>query len=287
MKTPHRIYSKPKAPKANLACAVQIKDRKPTVWDRGIGGGRSGRGLSPTWSAGAFAGSSWAGLLCLLLLGACEHIPDFKAYASYDPPAAREPRVQPVAIAHKIAFTQGAITLDAQAGRDIDAFLARQKVDRTDALEIAIPAGGGDIARGRADRVAAYLKLKRLAAGLVTDDDPKTPEDAVRLVVHRYQVTLPGCPDWTGKGGITHSNQPSTNWGCATAVNLGLMVADPGDLVRGRDGGPGDGAAQVLGIQRYRKGETKPLLGASSRESPEAGMGAPGLGGGGGGGGSK
>jgi pilus assembly protein CpaD len=275
MNTPNRIYTKHRKAKAKPAAFVSAAKRKPSIWERGVGGGSSGKGRPFGWRAGAHAGSSWAGLLCLILLGACDHIPDFKAYAPYDPPTQRQPHVQAVAIAHKVAFTQGTVTLDATAGRDIDAFLARQKVDRADALEITIPAGGGEIARGRAERVAAYLKLKRLAAGLVIDDDPKMPADAVRLVVHRYQVALPGCPDWTERSGLTHANQPSGNWGCATAVNLGLMVADPGDLVRGRDGGPGDGAAQVLGIQRYRKGETKPLLGATTSEAPASGTGAP------------
>tara|TARA_R110000782_G_scaffold19476_3_gene53155 strand:- start:641 stop:1492 length:852 start_codon:yes stop_codon:yes gene_type:complete len=275
MNTPNRIYTKPRKAKTKPAAFVSTAKRKPTIWDRGVGGGSSGKGQSCGWRAGAHAGSSWAGLLCLILLGACDHIPDFKAYAPYDPPATRQPRVQPVAIAHKVAFSQGTVTLDVTAGRDIDAFLARQKVDRADALEIAIPVGGGEIARGRAARVAAYLKLKHLAAGLVIDDDPKMAADTVRLVVHRYQVALPGCPDWTDRSGITHGNQPSGNWGCATAVNLGLMVANPGDLVWGRDGGPADGEAQVLGIQRYRKGETKPLLGGATSQAPAAGTGAP------------
>lgn len=282
MKTPTRIYSKPRTAKVKPAALVSAAKRKPTIWDRGVGGGQSGKGQGAGWRAGAHAGSAWAGLLCLVLLGACDHIPDFKAYAPYDPPAARQPRVQPIAIAHKVAFPQGTVTLDATAGRDIDTFLVRQGVDRADALEIAIPAGGGAIARDRAARVAAYLKLKRLAAGLVIDDDPKMSADTVRLVIHRYQVALPGCPDWSDRSGITHDNQPSGNWGCATAVNLGLMVANPGDLLRGRDGGPGDGAAQVLGIQRYRKGETKPLLDGATSEIPAVGTGGPSGGEGGG-----
>ncbi len=216
---------------------------------------------------------AWIGLICLALLGACDHIPDFKAYAPYDPQPTREPRVQPVAIAHMVPFAPGYVTLDPAAAQDIDAFLTRQGVDRADALEVAVPAGGGDLARDRAVRVAAYLKLKQLSSGLVIDDDPKMPSDAVRLVVHRYQVTLPGCPDWTGRGGITHSNQPSSNWGCASAVNLGLMVANPGDLVQGRSAGLGDGEAQVLSIQRYRTGETKPLLGESTSAAPADGSG--------------
>ena len=49
----------------------------------------------------------------------------------------------------------------------------------------------------------------------------------------RYLVTLPPCPNWSkpaaGAGDFT--NTPSSNFGCAAAVNLGLMVANPADLV--------------------------------------------------------
>lgn len=269
--------------------AAMSNRAKPTIWERGVGGGCSGGKKPHNWSAGAFAGSSWAGrmgagLFCAVVLGACGHIPDFKDYTAYDPVTAHEPRVQPVSITHTVSFSGQGVTLDRVAGGDIDAFLVRQQVGQGDVMEVAIPVGGGEIARGRAERVLAYLNLKRLRAGMVINDDPKMPDDAVRLIVHRYQVTLPGCPDWTDKGGITHANQVHSNWSCANAVNLGLMVANPGDLVRGRNAGHGDGAAQVLGIQRYRQGETKPLLGAASSESPEAGTGSPTAGGEGGGG---
>ena len=286
MKTQPRATAKSKS--SRRTAAPRPKRQTSSIWDRGVGGGRSGRKKSLNWAAGAFSGSSWAnswaaGLVSLGLLGACDHMPDFKAYTPYEPQTVREPRVQPIAVAHSVPFGAGSVTLDAATGQNIDAFLARQRVDRVDALEVAIPAGGGEIARSRAERILAYLKLKRLHAGLVIDDDPKMPGDTVRLVVNRYQVALPGCPDWSGRGGITWDNQPSSNWGCANAVNLGLMVANPADLIGVRDAGPGDGEAQVLGIQRYRKGETTPLLGAETSEPPAAGTGAPQAGGGEGG----
>ena len=97
MNTPNRIYTKPRKAKTKPAAFVSTAKRKPTIWDRGVGGGSSGKGQSCGWRAGAHACSSWAGILCLILLGACDHIPDFKAYAPYDPPATRQPRVQPAA----------------------------------------------------------------------------------------------------------------------------------------------------------------------------------------------
>jgi pilus assembly protein CpaD len=73
-------------------------------------------------------------------------------------------------------------------------------------------------------------------------------------------VTPPDCPDWTRSGAADFTTQAATNFGCATTTNLGLMVADPGDLVRGRPAPSADGEAATLGVQRYRTGKTLKLL---------------------------
>lgn len=81
----------------------------------------------------------------------------------------------------------------------------------------------------------------------------------VELVLERYLVTLPACPDWSRESGTDFSNQPLSNLGCATQTNLGLMVAEPKDLVRGRTLGPADGVQQAEGIVRYREGKVVDL----------------------------
>jgi pilus biogenesis lipoprotein CpaD len=77
----------------------------------------------------------------------------------------------------------------------------------------------------------------------------------VELVLERYLVTLPACPDWSRESGTDFANLPHSNFGCATEANLGLMVAEPRDLVRGRTLGPADGVHQAEGIVRYRTGK--------------------------------
>lgn len=81
----------------------------------------------------------------------------------------------------------------------------------------------------------------------------------VEIVLERYLVTPPACPDWSRRSGVDYANGPHTNFGCATATNLGLMVADPRDLVRGRTLAPADGVHQAEGIVRYREGEQPEL----------------------------
>lgn len=81
----------------------------------------------------------------------------------------------------------------------------------------------------------------------------------VEVVLERYLVTLPGCPDWSRQSGTDFDNLPLSNFGCATETNLGLMIAEPKDLVRGRPLGPADGVQQAEGIVRYRTGKVVQL----------------------------
>lgn len=47
------------------------------------------------------------------------------------------------------------------------------------------------------------------------------------------EVVSPRCPDWRKSPSNNYSNSSHANFGCATEVNLGHMVADPRDLIRG------------------------------------------------------
>ncbi|NJO36385.1 MAG: OmpA family protein [Rhizobiales bacterium] len=81
----------------------------------------------------------------------------------------------------------------------------------------------------------------------------------VEIVLERYLVTPPACPDWSRRSGVDFANNPHSNFGCATQTNLGLMVANPRDLVRGRELAPADAVHQANGIVRYREGEQPEL----------------------------
>jgi pilus assembly protein CpaD len=77
-------------------------------------------------------------------------------------------------------------------------------------------------------------------------------------------VTPPNCPDWTKPAyGAGHSNAMPSNYGCADVTNLGLMIADPRDLVIGRTLGPAEGNPATAAVLRYRECKTRPLTAAS------------------------
>jgi pilus biogenesis lipoprotein CpaD len=126
-----------------------------------------------------------------------------------------------------------------------------------------------ELAGRRAEAVAAFLRRHGYTNLTVTTSSYGEAVPAVagtgaevwrqnrrvELVLERSLVTLPGCPDWSRKSGTDFANLPHSNFGCATQANLGLMVADPRDLVSGRTLGPADGVQQAEGIVRYRTGK--------------------------------
>lgn len=73
---------------------------------------------------------------------------------------------------------------------------------------------------------------------LMAEDTPRTageaPSGAVRIVVSRSTASVPGCPNWSNRFEADLQGGLSSEYGCAINGNLAAMVADPEDLVRGR-----------------------------------------------------
>ena len=78
-------------------------------------------------------------------------------------------------------------------------------------------------------------------------------------MVGRYAVTLPPCPNWSMPRANDFTNAPPSNFGCANAVNLGLMVASPGDLAQGRTLAAADGKPAAAAVDRYLADKVQPL----------------------------
>jgi len=58
----------------------------------------------------------------------------------------------------------------------------------------------------------------------------------VRVVVSRRRAEVPGCPNWSRPASPNFGNKNMSNFGCAINSNLAAMVADPVDLIHGREG---------------------------------------------------
>jgi pilus assembly protein CpaD len=133
---------------------------------------------------------------------------------------------------------------------------------------------------GLAEQRTLTVSRELLAYGIVADALPleTVPPNHAVLGIGRYAVTLPPCPNWSSPPAAEYTNAHNSNWGCAAATNLGLMVASPADLVSGRSLGPAEGTPAVTAVTRYLNDRVK------QPPAPTASPFAASTGGGGGGG---
>jgi len=153
-------------------------------------------------------------------------------------------------------------------------------------------APGGSLAPGEADRLNSWFQTLGLGYGdsvfvdggyggraaaqvaqvagryglLVQPGAPVTAgavePNMVRVVVSRRRAEVPGCPNWSRPAQPNWANRTMSNYGCSVNSNLAAMVADPVDLIRGRDGtGVLDTGTASRTVDLYR---TKPLTGAGA-----------------------
>ena len=123
--------------------------------------------------------------------------------------------------------------------------------------------GGDASARRQVAQVAGRYGV------LLQDGAPVTAggvaPDAVRVVVSRRRAQVPGCPNWSTPSSPTFDNQSMSTFGCAVNSNMAAMVADPVDLIHGREGASAvDGATATKAVNLYR---TAPPTGGKKLES--------------------
>ncbi|HVM21695.1 MAG TPA: CpaD family pilus assembly lipoprotein [Sphingomicrobium sp.] len=78
-------------------------------------------------------------------------------------------------------------------------------------------------------------------------------QDAVRVVVARRRAVVPNCPNWSIPSQPNWDNSSMSNFGCAVNTNLAAMVANPQDLVHGRESaGVSDTMTAARAVEMYR-----------------------------------
>lgn len=155
-----------------------------------------------------------------------------------------------------LAFAPGSARLSAGEATHLDRLVASGAIQRAD--RVAIAASG---APPLADARVAAISSRLLRWGIVADARPiaGVPPNRAIVMVGRYAVTLPPCPNWSMPRANDFTNAPPSNFGCATAVNLGLLVASPADLTRGRTLAATDGKPAAAAVDRYLDDKVQPL----------------------------
>lgn len=167
-------------------------------------------------------------------------------------------------------FPPGSASLSAVDAARLQRAAAIGAIAPSDRVTVAA-SGPPYLARERQASVSALL----LHYGIVTVDGAQVaPPNRAIVAVKRTLVTLPPCPNWSKRPYSDFDNQPSSNFGCATETNLGMMVANPSDLASGLPLGPTAGQPAAASVNRYLNDKVEPLPSATGA-SPFSATSAP------------
>ena len=162
------------------------------------------------------------------------------------------------------ARADGGSLSDGEAAR-LAGWFDSLKLGYGDKVSLDDPSGSG-AARDTVARIAAHYGLLLSPTAPVTAGTP-TP-GAVRIVVSRSAADVPHCPNWDRASQPEFAASTMSNYGCANNANLAAMVADPQDLIRGRQGDGSDPRVATRAVRVFRDGDItgKPgqVLGATA-----------------------
>ena len=184
-------------------------------------------------------------VLVATTLAGCGHVP-------YDEPS------RGVATVNVPVLTRAEYVFDAAAP---DGSLPAAESARLDGWFQSLGLGYGDSVYVDGPYADAARADVAQAAGryglLLSNGAPVTagavPQGAVRVVVSRTRATVPNCPNWSEPSQPNFANRSMPNMGCGVNTNLAAMVANPEDLIYGREGsGVGDTRTATKAVESYR-----------------------------------
>jgi len=204
-------------------------------------------------------------MLGALLLGACsgvsptQHIDAAKDAQQRDFRTGN--RVDFVQFNHAIAFDRQAVLPTAPEKDRLAAFIRGIRLGYADEITVrgSTPA--------RRDAIKVYLTRTGIPATIRSEvgNPAEMKANIVKVLVERYVVTPPACPNWTNFNGNEQRNMPGSNYGCSVDASLGQMVANPKDLVTGREASPAQSEAMVKHQKDYFRDKVKGLIKQGTR----------------------
>jgi pilus assembly protein CpaD len=177
--------------------------------------------------------------------------------------ALARPEVRRVDVQHVIPFAPKAVELSDVEREALGMFVRQNNLQPGSHVSVAAPAKtAAQSARARSRMAVVRNELQRMgvSSSIVNAESTNGQNSGEEVVVFAQTVAVlpPDCPGYNSPIALDYEWRPNTKIGCANAINLGLMVANPNDLAQGRPIGPADGEAMALGVQRYRTAGTFP-----------------------------
>ena len=180
--------------------------------------------------------------------------------------------VEPTVANLSVDFAGGVALIDPADGAALDAFAADYIQRGQGPLVISAARAEGGIDSETMARVK-LIEKRVLDGGLKANEVvlrfwPGTTAGNTPVVLsfEHLHVMVPECENWDREASFSPSNTPHDNFGCASQRALGLMVANPTDLIAARGMTSRDAVRDSLVVQNYREGE----LTAATRPEIEA-----------------
>ena len=193
------------------------------------------------------------GLSCVMLTAGCaSNMANFTGAESQN-----RNIVEMVRIPYNIRFGDGVVEMNNDEITKLNNFLMTTNVSYGDEFSMDFPLDRNgnltDLNKSRLAYVSNLLKESGLyLSAKITPYGMEPSEDFGRLLISKYVVTPPDCGDWTQKSNPNYGNSPISNIGCASQANLGLMVANPRDLIIGATGAPPNAERTAGAVERYQ-----------------------------------
>jgi pilus assembly protein CpaD len=178
---------------------------------------------------------------------------------------------------HTVRYAAGSATPGPAEIAALNDFLKTNEAERGDPIQVERGSTALDEKRGA--KLAQSLTRHGMIPTVAVAADLSAGE--LRLSYERFVAGAPDCPNWSKAPGNDFANTLHSDFGCSTANDLAAMVADPRDLIRGRDLPPEAGDSALAALHRYRLGKVTPLLDDSASQSSTGATGGGGSGGGG------
>jgi pilus assembly protein CpaD len=216
-----------------------------------------------------------AALLAFGLAG-CDTVPRQVSYATWKqvpPRVTPQATIAPVRLDVHFAPDEGALNPDDRSA--IDGFLAHNQITTGNSVALVVAPPGPGEAKLTASRVSAVqqnLEGRGIMVESVMAMQAAEP-GTVSVLAKATKVQLPACAGYNAPITLNYEYQPDILPGCYNTTNLDLMVANPSDLVQGRQLPPGDAEYSAQFVNKYRAGGAAAAGGVSTTSVSSSGSG--------------
>lgn len=163
-------------------------------------------------------------------------------------------QVEPITFIHAANFDPGETALSEKESDLLLAFLQSSGVHQGARIEIDGPRGSGGyfdpVTAARVAEIEAGLSAMGLRSEIPIRPTTSLvrPSDAIAISITRAVVIVPDCSAPQPQP----ATRPAYNFNCSNTAALGIMIAEPLDLKRGRSEGAADGETSARVIELYR-----------------------------------